>query len=315
MLCRNKALLLSTWPGVLFLVRFNNFDWTTGFYWSTHSYSSHPFFCAHLNLATIKFRSVLWVSSACYECTFNARAPQCVYTLLELSMLWVHIQRQSSTVCILSFLSHCHKSPPLLLLGEQSHDDWISYHTTHSYQPAPCLPVLHEWKCHHPFLVPSGRTLSSLHSRVYCLLEQYLVGWSHSSVGFGTKHSTTYHHSMSSSPSEFNSNTQQPHRMGDAKSGDQCHVFPEWNQDVIKYQFQSSRRGSLWRRSAGGRGTSEVLPRIQCVSVGWLCTPRGVFGWVLHQGVLSWQSPDDLVSGWCELPLCGKQGGATVWAV
>ena len=44
---------------------------------------------------------------------------------------------------------------------------------------------------------------------------------------------------MSSTPSEFNSNTQQPHRMGDAKSRDQCHVFPEWNQDVIKYQFQS----------------------------------------------------------------------------
>ena len=37
MLCRLKALLLSTWPGVLFLVQFNNFDWTKGFYWSLHA--------------------------------------------------------------------------------------------------------------------------------------------------------------------------------------------------------------------------------------------------------------------------------------
>ena len=31
---RHKALLLSMWPAVLFLVWFNNFDWITGFYWS-----------------------------------------------------------------------------------------------------------------------------------------------------------------------------------------------------------------------------------------------------------------------------------------
>ena len=31
------------WPGVLFLVWFNNFEWTTGFYWSPCSYSSRPF--------------------------------------------------------------------------------------------------------------------------------------------------------------------------------------------------------------------------------------------------------------------------------
>ena len=34
MLHRHKPLLLSTWPGVLFLVQFNNFDQTTDFYWS-----------------------------------------------------------------------------------------------------------------------------------------------------------------------------------------------------------------------------------------------------------------------------------------
>ena len=32
MLCRHKPLLLSTWPVVLFLVQFNNFDWNTNFY-------------------------------------------------------------------------------------------------------------------------------------------------------------------------------------------------------------------------------------------------------------------------------------------
>ena len=31
---RHKPLLLSMWPGVPFLVWFNNFDQTTGFYWS-----------------------------------------------------------------------------------------------------------------------------------------------------------------------------------------------------------------------------------------------------------------------------------------
>ena len=31
---RHKPLLLSMWPGVLFLVQFNNFDRTVGFYWS-----------------------------------------------------------------------------------------------------------------------------------------------------------------------------------------------------------------------------------------------------------------------------------------
>ena len=34
MLRRHKALLLSTWLGVLFLVQFDNFDRSTGFYWS-----------------------------------------------------------------------------------------------------------------------------------------------------------------------------------------------------------------------------------------------------------------------------------------
>ena len=42
MLCRHKLLLI-TWPGFLFLVRFNNCDWTMGFYWSltlaVHSYA------------------------------------------------------------------------------------------------------------------------------------------------------------------------------------------------------------------------------------------------------------------------------------
>ena len=39
---RHKSLLLSTWLGVLFLVRFINFDQTIGFYWS---YSNCPFLC------------------------------------------------------------------------------------------------------------------------------------------------------------------------------------------------------------------------------------------------------------------------------
>ena len=42
MLCRHKLLLI-TWPGFLFLVRFNNCDRTMGFYWSltlaVHSYA------------------------------------------------------------------------------------------------------------------------------------------------------------------------------------------------------------------------------------------------------------------------------------
>ena len=33
----HEALLLSTWPDVLFSVWFNNFDWTTGFSWSSNS--------------------------------------------------------------------------------------------------------------------------------------------------------------------------------------------------------------------------------------------------------------------------------------
>ena len=40
---RHKSLLLSTWLGVLFLVRFINFDQTIGFYWS---YSNCLFLCA-----------------------------------------------------------------------------------------------------------------------------------------------------------------------------------------------------------------------------------------------------------------------------
>ena len=136
-----------------------------------------------------------------------------------------------------------HKPPLLLLLGESPHHNCFPHHPAHSCQPAPCLPVL--LKCH-TFFDPCGRHSSSLHSRVYRLLEQYSMGWSHSSVGFRTKHSTTAcQHPMSSTPSEFNSDTQPSHRMGDAESGNQCHVVPEWNRDIIKYQFQSSRRGSL----------------------------------------------------------------------
>ena len=38
-----KSLLLSMWPGILFLVWFNNFYRTTTFYWS-YTYSSHHFY-------------------------------------------------------------------------------------------------------------------------------------------------------------------------------------------------------------------------------------------------------------------------------
>ena len=43
---RHKPLLLSMWPGVPFLVWFNNFEWAMSFYWKLHTYSSHPFLCA-----------------------------------------------------------------------------------------------------------------------------------------------------------------------------------------------------------------------------------------------------------------------------
>ena len=46
MLCRHKPLLLSMWPGVLFLVWFNSFDRTKGFYWSYTLLLSRPFLCA-----------------------------------------------------------------------------------------------------------------------------------------------------------------------------------------------------------------------------------------------------------------------------
>ena len=58
---RQKSLLLSVWLGVLFLVRFNNFDRTTGFYWNYTLLLKPPILmrscCVHLVLCELFYTS------------------------------------------------------------------------------------------------------------------------------------------------------------------------------------------------------------------------------------------------------------------
>ena len=58
---RQKSLLLSVWLGVLFLVQFNNFDRTTGFYWNYTLLLKPPILmrscCVHLVLCELFYTS------------------------------------------------------------------------------------------------------------------------------------------------------------------------------------------------------------------------------------------------------------------
>ena len=74
-------LLLSTWVGSLFLVRFNNFDGLWASIGVVRSYSSHPFLCA---LASMQWKCSLAVLDYCWECqtirSVSININSCLYT-------------------------------------------------------------------------------------------------------------------------------------------------------------------------------------------------------------------------------------------
>ena len=91
---RHEPPLLSTWPSVLFLVRFNNSDWIWASIGVTCSYSrwSHPFLCVLAryiaptvyNMHTTRVSILRWCDGS--ESLLSSRVPN-----LQLHLLPIHI--------------------------------------------------------------------------------------------------------------------------------------------------------------------------------------------------------------------------------